>query len=70
MMDGILRIYGKPTCPHTLRALNAHPTALFIDVLESQANLDEMLKYTEGQKKIPVIVDEKDNVTIGFNRGS
>lgn len=69
MDDSILRIYGKPTCPHTLRALDAHPTALFIDVLENQANIDEMLKLTNGERRIPVIV-QNGEITIGFNRGA
>lgn len=69
-MDGILRIYGKPTCPHTLRALDAYPTALFMDVLENKTWMDEMLKFTDGKRRIPVIVDANNNATIGYNGGS
>ena len=62
-------IYGKTTCPHTKRARDAHPEARFVDVLASQDNLNEMLKHSDGQLKIPVIVQDG-QVTIGFNRGA
>jgi len=69
-MENILRIFGKPTCPHTIRALNAHPTALFVDVLENKKSMDEMLELTDGNRRIPVIVDVDGTVTIGHNGGS
>ncbi|MEF2230000.1 MAG: UXX-star (seleno)protein family 1 [Pseudodesulfovibrio sp.] len=62
-------IYGKSTCPHTRRALAAHPEARFVDVLLSPFDLETMLRLTEGQRRIPVIVEDG-RVTIGFNRGS
>ncbi|TES91529.1 MAG: hypothetical protein E3J94_03685 [Desulfobacteraceae bacterium] len=31
--------------------------------------MDSMLKYSDGTRKVPVIVDQ-DNVTIGFNGGT
>lgn len=62
-------IYGKSTCPHTKRARDAHPDARFVDVLMNPADLEEMLKWSGGVKKIPVIV-ENGKATIGFNRGS
>ena len=62
-------IYGKSTCPHTRRALDAHPDAKFVDVLMSPADLEEMLRLTDGQRRIPVIVEDG-QVSIGFNRGS
>jgi len=62
-------IYGKPTCPHTKRALDAYPEARFVDVLLSADNLEEMLKLSDGQRRVPVIV-EKGKVSIGYNRGS
>ncbi|MCJ2163167.1 MULTISPECIES: UXX-star (seleno)protein family 1 [unclassified Pseudodesulfovibrio] len=66
---GTIIIYGKTTCPHTKRALAAYPEARFVDVLASSANLDEMLQYSGGKKKIPVIV-LNGQATIGYNRGS
>lgn len=64
-----MTIYGKTTCPHTRRALDAHPEAKFVDVLADPANLEEMLRYSGGIRKIPVIV-ENDKATVGFNRGA
>jgi glutaredoxin 3 len=38
----------------------------YIDVQSDVAKLDTMLKYSEGRRKVPIIVD-KGKVTIGFN---
>jgi glutaredoxin len=38
----------------------------FIDVLKETEQLDVMMKYSGGERKVPVIVDGE-NVTIGFN---
>ncbi|MEZ7195306.1 UXX-star selenoprotein family 1 [Pseudodesulfovibrio karagichevae] len=62
-------IYGKPTCPHTKRALAAHPEARFVDILASEANMEEMLRLSDGQRRIPVIVEDG-RVCVGFRRGS
>jgi len=62
-------IYGKPTCPHTKRALNAYPDAKFMDVLLTQENMDAMLKYSNGQRRVPIIVEEG-KATIGYKGGS
>ncbi|QGY41629.1 glutaredoxin [Pseudodesulfovibrio cashew] len=62
-------IYGKPNCPHTRRALDAHPGARFVDVLLSKENLDAMLEYSEGKRRIPVIVKDGE-VSIGYLKGS
>lgn len=62
-------IYGKPTCPHTKRALAAHPEARFVDVLADEANLAEMLRLTNGVRRIPVIVRDGE-ITVGYNRGA
>ena len=37
----------------------------YIDVLSDADKLDTMLKYSNGRRKVPVIVD-KGKVTIGF----
>jgi arsenate reductase-like glutaredoxin family protein len=37
----------------------------YVDVLADTAQLDRMLKYSGGTRKVPVIVDQKD-VVIGF----
>ncbi len=62
-------IYGKSTCPHTRRALDANPDATFIDVLMSPDGLKRMIELSNGQRRIPVIVRDGE-VSIGFNRGS
>ncbi|XXJ19260.1 UXX-star selenoprotein family 1 [Desulfovibrio caledoniensis] len=62
-------IYGKSTCPHTKRALAAHPEARFVDILASEENLKEMLRLSDGQRRIPVVVVDGE-VCVGFNRGS
>jgi len=37
----------------------------YVDVLADTAGLGNMLKYSGGARKVPVIVDQ-DNVAIGF----
>jgi glutaredoxin 3 len=62
-------IYGKSTCPHTKRALTAHPEARFVDIEASEANLEEMLRLSDGLRRIPVIVEDGKSC-VGFKRGS
>ncbi|AMK12166.1 UXX-star selenoprotein family 1 [Pseudodesulfovibrio indicus] len=62
-------IYGKQGCPHTRRALEANPGARFVDVLLSPADLNEMLRLSDGVRRIPVVVRDGE-VTVGHNRGS
>jgi glutaredoxin 3 len=62
-------IYGKSTCPHTKRALTAHPEARFVDIEASEANLEEMLRLSDGLRRIPVII-ENGKTCVGFKRGS
>jgi hypothetical protein len=39
---------------------------IYIDVLSDADKMNAMLKYSEGDRHVPVIVD-RDNVVIGFN---
>ncbi|MDO9632052.1 MAG: UXX-star (seleno)protein family 1 [Humidesulfovibrio sp.] len=64
-----LRIYGKDGCPHTRRAREAWPEAEFLDVLANPLLLDEMLRLTNGVRRIPVVV-RAGAVEIGFKRGA
>jgi len=64
-----LIIYGKPTCPHTKRALQAYPQALFVDVLSSPENMDRMLTLSAGQRRVPVIVRDG-KAEVGYRGGS
>ena len=43
--------------------------AVYYDVRDERSRLDEMLKYSNGVKKVPVIVED-DKVSIGFEGGS
>jgi glutaredoxin 3 len=38
----------------------------YIDVLSDAGKLDTMLKYSDGRRKVPIIVD-KGKAIIGFN---
>jgi len=38
----------------------------YIDVLSGADKLDAMLKYSDGRRKVPIIVD-RGKVIIGFN---
>jgi glutaredoxin 3 len=62
-------IFGKDSCPYT-QAARDHYAALnvpstYINVKKSPPDLERMLGYSKGQRKVPVIV-EGDAVTIGF----
>ena len=63
-------IYGKEHCPHTRRAREAMPGAVFVDVLADPQKLDEMLRHSEGVRRVPVIVYDGERTEIGFRRGS
>lgn len=69
LMSQTITIYGKDNCPHTRRALDAHPEATFVDVIAHPDKLDEMLALNGGQRRVPTIV-ENGSVTVGYNRGS
>jgi glutaredoxin len=42
---------------------------VYYDVRAEQEKLEEMLRYSKGVRKVPVIV-EGDNVTVGYAGGS
>ncbi len=69
-MSSKILIYGKSTWPFTNAAREAYAQknieAEYFDVKASEKNLDAMLKYSDGSRKVPVIV-EGDKITIGFN---
>ena len=72
MADKIL-IFGKDTWPYTNQAREAFAKqgreVEYYDVRQDADTMDTMLKYSDGTRKVPVIVDQ-DNVTIGFNGGT
>ncbi len=69
-MAGKILIFGKAGWPHTDKARSVYGNkAVYYDVKADSAKLDEMLTYTKGVRKVPVIV-EYDKVTVGYEGGS
>lgn len=65
-MTDKITIYGTGTCPFCNQARAAYgDKAIFIDIDESPQKLDEMLTFSKGEMRVPVII-EGDRVTIGF----
>lgn len=59
-------IYGKAGCPFTDKAISAYgKRAKYFDVQSDSQKLQEMLKLSDGVRKVPVIA-EGGNVTIGY----
>ncbi len=65
----MVEIFGKDTCPYTQAALEdyrkRHVPFEYVNVKKSAADLERMLSYSKGQRRVPVIVEEG-KVTIGF----
>jgi len=72
MTDKIL-IFGKDTWPYTNQAREAFAKqgqeVKYVNVKADAEKMKAMLKYSDGIRKVPVIV-EQGNVTIGFNGGT
>ena len=68
-MEEKVLIFGKNTWPFTTAAREAYikngKDVEYIDVLSDAGKLDTMLKYSDGIRKVPIIVD-RGEVTIGF----
>jgi glutaredoxin len=62
-------IFGKDSCPYTQAALADHRRRgveyEYINVRQNPPELQRMLKYSKGQRCVPVIVDD-DEVIVGF----
>ena len=62
-------IFGKNGCPYTQNArdhyLSQGAPFEYVNVKTDPAGLERMLKYSQGARRVPVIV-ENDTVTIGF----
>jgi len=69
MSQQTVTIYGKDGCPYTGAARNDYArrgyTVEYFDVKKDSARLAELLKYSGGQRKVPVIVEDG-RVTVGF----
>ncbi len=58
-------IYGKHGWPYTEKARSAYgDKAVYYDVKADKKKMAEMLKFSNGAERVPVIV-EGDKVTIG-----
>ena len=68
-MDSTVLIYGKNSCPYTQAARREfskkNVSVEYKDVLEDDAYMTEMLKYSKGKRLVPVIV-EGEKITVGF----
>ena len=59
-------IFGKAGWPFTEKARSAYgENAKYFDVKSDSTKLEEMLKYSGGVRKVPVIIEEG-KVTIGY----
>lgn len=61
-------IFGKDTCPYTIAARDAYAArgpVIYVNVKKDPAELERMLTYSKGQRRVPVIV-EGGQVTIGY----
>jgi glutaredoxin 3 len=66
-------IFGKDGCPYTEGACDDYAARKvpfqYINVKKNAADLDRMLGYSKGERRVPVIVDGE-KVTIGFGGGT
>jgi glutaredoxin 3 len=62
-------IFGKDTCPYTQAARDDFASRSipfeYINVKKDPEELKRMLRYSNGRRSVPVIVDGE-SVTIGF----
>jgi glutaredoxin 3 len=62
-------IFGKDSCPYTNAARDDYQKrgirVEYVNVKKHPEDLDRMLRYSNGRRQVPVIVDDG-NVTIGF----
>ena len=62
-------IFGKNTWPFTTTAREAYKKSgkevRYLNVVEDPKKLEAMLEYSNGKRKVPVIV-EGETVTIGY----
>jgi glutaredoxin len=63
-------IFGKDGCPYTQNARDDYAArrvlAQYINVKKNPAELERMLAFSKGARRVPVIVEADGKVTIGF----
>lgn len=64
MADRVI-IYGKAGWPYTDKAREAYKDHTYVNVKEDKEKLDEMLKLSNGVRKVPVILDGE-SVSVGY----
>jgi glutaredoxin len=60
-----ITIYGEAGCPFTEKARTSYKKAQYFDVKQDAVKLEEMLQYSKGVRKVPVIV-AGGKVSIGY----
>ena len=72
-MSEKIQIFGKDAWPYTRAAREAFAKegrqVEYYNVVKEARHMDTMLKYSQGARKVPVIV-EGETVTIGFDGGT
>lgn len=62
-------VYGKETCPYTTRArkdfTDQGVAFRYVDVQKDAAALTRMLRLTDGDRRVPVIVHDGE-VSVGY----
>jgi glutaredoxin len=62
-------IFGKDGCPYTQAARDHYEQQnapfQYVNVKKNAADLQRMLEYSKGARRVPVIVDGE-HVTVGF----
>jgi glutaredoxin len=62
-------IFGKDSCPYTEAAREEYARRKvpfqYLNVKKNRSDLDRMLEYSLGDRRVPVIVEDG-KVTIGF----
>jgi glutaredoxin 3 len=57
-MEAKVIIYGTETCPFVKKAREAYgDRAVYYNVMEEPERLQEMLVYSKGEQRVPVIVE-------------
>ena len=66
----MVTIFGKEYCPYTQAAIDHYESRdiayEYVDVKKNRADLDRMLGYSSGHRRVPVVVEEDGRVTIGW----
>ena len=60
-----MTIYGEMGCPFSEKAKTSYKKALYFDVKKDPLKLEEMLRYSKGVRRVPVIVSGG-KVSIGY----